>query len=72
MGGTMTHAPVLSAWNGPVTGAGQTGSGFLTNGTQGKIGIVASNDWPIIQLYTLTSSTGTYSFDVVYEQDGAD
>jgi hypothetical protein len=72
MPGTVTNAPVLSAWNG--TGGASsdlTGSGAAVNGTKGQIGIPSDNDWPIIQLYTLTSSTGTYSFDVVYEQAGA-
>jgi hypothetical protein len=69
MPGTVKNAPVLSAWNGTGTG---TGSAFdNTNSTQGQIGIADDNDWPIIQLYTLTSSTGTYNFDVVYEQAGA-
>jgi hypothetical protein len=64
--GTITNAPVLSAWNG--TGAGSAslaGSGAAVNGTKGQIGIPSDNDWPIIQLYTLKSTTGTYSFDDV-------
>jgi general stress protein 26 len=72
MTGTVSNAPVLSAWNG--TGVGSVdlgGSGAAVNGTQGQIGIISENTWPIIQLYTLTSSTGTYNFDVVYEQAGA-
>jgi hypothetical protein len=64
--GVVTNAPVLSSWNG--TGAGSTNfaNGLGVNYTQGQIGIPEAKDWPIIQLYTLTSSTGTYSFDVVY------
>jgi hypothetical protein len=71
MVGTVTNPPILSAWNGTGLGTGSTASGFYSNSTQGQIGIVTANDWPIIQLYTLGSSTGTYSFDVVYEQAGA-
>jgi hypothetical protein len=58
--GVVTNAPVLSTWNG--TGAissDLTGTGAAVNGTKGQIGIPSDNDWPIIQLYTLTSSTGT-------------
>jgi hypothetical protein len=70
--GTITNAPVLSAWNGTGNGTSYSVAGFGVNYTKGQIGIPSENDWPIIQLYTLGSSTGTYSFDVVYEQAGAD
>jgi hypothetical protein len=69
--GAISNAPVLSAWNGTGPGTGSHAIGFGTNSSKGQIGIPSDNDWPLIQLYTLTSSTGTYSFDVVYEQAGA-
>jgi hypothetical protein len=71
MAGTVTNPPVLSAWNGTGANTGSVVSGFSANSTQGQIGIIDENHWPIIQLYTLTSSSGTYHFDVVYEQAGA-
>jgi hypothetical protein len=66
MPGTVKNAPVLSAWNGTGTVSSDlTGSGAAVNGTKGQIGIISDDTWPIIQLYNLTSSTGTYSLDVV-------
>jgi hypothetical protein len=60
--------PTLSAWNGTGTGTGSGVTGYGHNSTAGQIGVVDGGDWPFIQLYDFTIET----FDVVYEQAGAD
>ena len=69
---TVSNAPALSAWNGTGVGSGTCALGstntLCANSTQGQIGLVASGDWPLIQLYDLTIGT----FDVVLEQAGPD
>jgi len=68
--GAIHNPPVLSAWNSTGTGTGSGVTGFGHNSTQGQIGVITTGDWPFIQLYDFT--TGEYSFNVVYEQAGAD
>jgi hypothetical protein len=60
--GVITNFPTLSTWNASATSAG------VSNADQGQIGVSTTADWPFIQLYDLTIET----FDVVYEQAGAD
>jgi hypothetical protein len=64
--GVLKNAPALSAWNG--TGLTNDRLGQPANYTVGQIGLFATGEWPIIQLYDLTIE----NFDVVYEQAGAD
>jgi len=63
--GVLMNVPTMSAWNG--TSVSQFGT-YAANHTQGQIGIQTGNHWPFIQLYDLTIE----SFEVVYEQAGAD
>jgi hypothetical protein len=58
--GVVSNPPLLSNWN-------STGNASSTGA--GQIG-VGSSEWPIIQTYTFTDQD--YTFDVVYEQAGAD
>jgi hypothetical protein len=62
--GVIRNAPEMSAWN----GTGITERTSHANSTQGQIGVADYDTWPFIQLYDLTIET----FDVVYEQAGAD
>ena len=62
--GVITNFPELSAYN----GTGVTASTGNQNTTNGQIGLVDVQAWPVIQLYDFTIGM----FDVVYEQAGAD
>jgi hypothetical protein len=68
--GAIHNYPVLSAWNGTGPTTSDEASGRSANYTQGQIGVITTGDWPFIQLYDFT--TGEYTFNVVYEQAGAD
>jgi hypothetical protein len=62
--GVITNFPELSAYN----GTGILASTTNQNTTNGQIGLIDVQAWPVIQLYDFTIGT----FDVVYEQAGAD
>jgi len=61
--GTVGNAPSLSNWN---SSAHHLGVAEFAD--RGQIGVKTAADWPFIQLYDFTIGT----FDVVYEQAGAD